>query len=221
MDKIGLLELIAKINTKDEYFTVSTETASWKARREAETLTDPSLFPLLQEIIEEYDGKRKDRREVRYAAYFIFGRLMQASFDKAACAFFLRRLGEETDKYVLSSMLDRISDWQRLAGKTVPAGSDTSNILRLIKDDRRPVRHSAIRALCACPGEESRDVLRCYLLQEDEKAFQYEIYYANIAMQSIGRPEDIPLLEPFLKSRRPDIKMTAQYAIRYIREREE
>ncbi|MDE7044875.1 MAG: hypothetical protein K2O97_07640 [Acetatifactor sp.] len=40
-----------------------------------------------------------------------------------------------------------------------------------------------------------------------------------IAMQTIGEPEDIPLLERFLKSRRPDIKLTAQFAIQYIRER--
>jgi len=219
MDKAGLLELIARINAKDEHYIVSTETASWKAHREAETLTDPALFPLLQEIIEEHDGKKKDQREIRNAAYFIFGRLMQASFEERACAFFLQRLGVETDKYILSSMLDRVHDWWRLAGKTVPAGLDVSNILTLAKEDRRPVRHSAIRALGACPREESRNILHDYLLQEDEKAYQYEIYYANIAMQGIGEPEDIPLLERFLKSRRPDIKMTAQYAIQFIQER--
>lgn len=219
MDKAGLLELIAKINTTDEHVAVSTETAGWKARREAEALTDPALFPLLQKIIEEHDGKQKDQREIRNAAYFIFGRLMQASFEEGACAFFLRQLGAETDKYILSFMLDRVHDWWKRAGKTIPAGLDISNILTLAKDDRRSVRHSAIRALGACPREESRDMLRSYLLQEDEKAYQYEIYYANIAMQGIGEPEDIPFLERFLKSRRPDIKMTAQYAIQFIQER--
>jgi len=219
MDKIELLELIAKMNTKEEHFTVSTETASWKAHREAETLTDPALFPLLQEIIEENEGKKKDKREIRDAAYFIFGRLMQVSFEQDACAFFLQRLGTETDKYILSSMLDRVHDWRRPAGKTIPADLDISNILTLAKDERRLVRHSAIHALGACPREESRNILLYYLLQEDEKAYQYEIYYANIAMQDIGEPADIPFLERFLKSRRPDIKITAQYAIQFIQER--
>ena len=59
-------------------------------------------------------------------------------------------------------------------------------------------------------------MLAFYLSQEDEKSFEYEMYYANIAMQSIGEPEDIPLLKRFLKSRRPDLKMTAQYAIEKI-----
>jgi len=219
MDKAELLELIAKINTKDEYFTVSTETTSWKALREAETLTDPVLFPLLQEIIEEHDGKKKDNREIRNAAYFIFGRLMQVSFERDACAFFLQRLGVETNKYILSSMLDRVHDWWKLAGKIIPDSLDISNILTLAKDARRLVRHSAIRALGACPRKESRSILLYYLLQEDEKAYQYEIYYANIAMQNIGEPEDIPFLERFLKSRRPDIKITARYAIQFIQER--
>lgn len=73
MDKTELLNLITKINTKDEHFTVSTETTSWKAYREAETLTDPAIFPFLQEIIEEYGrGKKKEKREIRNAAYFFW-----------------------------------------------------------------------------------------------------------------------------------------------------
>lgn len=219
MDKSELLALIMRINTKDEDFTISTETTSWKARREAEALTDPMLFSLLQEIIGEHEGNQKKDREIRSAAYFIFGRLMQAAFDSKACAFFLQRLWSEKDKYVLSAMLDRIYDQWRASGRMLPAELDISPILTLAKDERRLVRHSAIRALSACPRKESRDVLRYYLAQEDEKAYQYEIYYANIAMQSIGKPEDIPMLERFLKSRRPDLKITAGYAIGFIQER--
>ena len=219
MDKNELLDLIARINTREEQFTVSSETTSWKALREAETLTDPELFPLLQEIIEEHEGKRKEMREIRSAAYFIFGRLMQASFDQDACAFFLQRLSVETDKYILSSMLDRVYDWWKPAGKSIPASLDIFPILTLTKNAQRHVRHGAIRALAACPRKESRDALTYYLTQEDEKTYKYEIYYANIAMQGIGEPEDIPLLERSLKSRRRDIKITAQYAIQFIRER--
>lgn len=219
MEKNELLELIARINTKDEQFTNSTETIQWKALREAETLTDPALFPLLQEIIEAHKGKQKKTRDIRGAAYFIFGRLMQVSFNQNACAFFLQQLAIETNKYILSAMLDRVRDWRQLSGKTIPDNLDISPILTLTKHDQHLVRHSAIRALSACPRKESRDALRYYLNQEDEKAYQYEIYYANIAMQSIGEPEDIPLLERSLKSRRPDLKITAQYAIQYIKER--
>lgn len=218
MDKEGLLDLIARINTRDEPFTDSRETTSWKALREAETLTDPGLFPLLREVVAANEGKAK--RELRSAAYFIYGRLMEQVFSPAEAPFFLGRLLVETDKYVLSSILDRVADWGR-KGFLLPEEMDFSPILALTADERRPVRHDALRALSACPGEKSRRACAFYLQQEEEKTWQYEMYYANIALQTIGTPEDIPFLERFLKSRRPDLKITAQYAIRYIREREE
>lgn len=219
MDKAGLLDLIERINTRDEHFPVSTETTSWKALREAETLDDPGLFPLLREIVTENEGKGKEKREIRRAAYFIYGRGMEKAFSPAEAPFFLGRLSVETDKYVLSSILDRVADWGR-KGLLLPEEMDVSPVLALTVDERRSVRHDALRALSACPGEESRGACAFYLKQEDEKTWQYEIYYANIALQTIGIPEDIPLLERFLKSRRPDLKLTAQYAIQYIRERE-
>ncbi len=219
MDKNALLALIARINTRDEQFTVSSDTISWKALREAETLDNPALFPLLLEIIAEHKGKAKKQREVRDAAYFILGRLLEKSFDETAALFFIRQLEEEKDKYILHSMLCRIVDWQRNAKRTLPVGLDISPILALAKDERNPVRHSAIHALGTCPRTESRELLAYYLTQDDEKQYQYEIYYANIALQSIGEPADIPLLERFLKSRRPDLKITAQYAIEYIKKR--
>lgn len=219
MDKKALLDLIARINTQDESFAVSTETTRWKALREAEALTDPALFPLLSEIIAEHEGKEKQKRDVRDAAYFILGRLLEMSFDKTAASFFIQRLKKENDKHMLYSMLNRIADWQRSAKIMIPADVDISPILSLARDERRHVRHSAIHALGACPGSESRKVLAHYLMQADEKAWQYEMYYANIALQTIGEPADIPLLERFLKSRRPDLKLTAQYAIAYIEER--
>ena len=214
MDKAGLLDLIARINTREENIKISSETTGWKALREAETLEDPALFPLLREIVAENEGKAKAKRDVRSAAYFIYGRLMERAFSPGDCDFLLRRLEKETDKYLLHSMLDRIQDWQGRQGILLPPELDTSPVARL-------VRHAALHALGACPGEGSRKALRCWLSQEDEKACKYEMWYAAIAMQSIGEPEDIPLLERFLKSRRQDLKITAKNAIQFIKERAE
>jgi len=219
MDRGELMDLIARINTVDKTAACSTDTVRWKALREAETLTDPELFPLLREIITSHEGKAKAKREVRNAAYFIYGRLMEQVFLPENAPFYLGRLAVEIDKYVLSSILDRVKDWGR-KGRLLPPEVDVSPVIALTVDDRWLVRHSAIHALSACPGEASRRACTFYLGQEDEKAYKYEIYYANIALQTIGMPEDIPLLERFLKSRRPDLKLTAQYAIQYIRERE-
>ena len=220
LDKDGLLRLIAQMNTRDEKYTCSSETTSWKAHRKAETMDDPNLFPLLREIIRENEGKGKAQREVRSAAYFIYGRLLEKVFQKEDCDFFVRRLEVETNKYILSSMLDRVHDWRISKGIVLTPGLDISPIIDLTRDERWLVRHSAIYALIACPGEESRQALAFYLQQEDEKAYKYEIYYANIAMQAIGKSEDILLLERFLKSRSPTLKNTAEYAIQCIRERE-
>ena len=84
MDKNGLLHLITRINTQEEGIADSRETVRWKALREAETLTDPELFPLLQEIVRENKGKAKAKRDVRMAAGFIYGRLMEQAFDPAS-----------------------------------------------------------------------------------------------------------------------------------------
>ena len=218
MEKAELLALIARINTREECFTRSDETISWKALREAETLADPAIFSLLQEIITTNEGKKKEQREIRAAAYFIYGRLMEKAYLSEAVPFYIQRLTVESDKYVLSSLLDRVSDWGR-KNLLLPAELDLSPVLALTVEERRSVRHDAVRALSACPGEASRKACAYYLEQKDEKAYQYEIYYANIALQTIGEPPDILLLEWFLKSRRPDLKLTAQYAIQYIRER--
>ena len=173
MDKNGLLHLITRINTQEEGIADSRETVSWKALREAETLTAPELFQLLQEIVRENKGKAKAKRDVRMAAGFIYGRLMEQAFDPESCIFYLRWLEMETDQKLLCPMLDRISDWQRRVGRIIPAGVDISPILVLAKDSRCHVRHSAIHALRTCPGKKSRDVLKFYLTQEDEKVYKY------------------------------------------------
>ena len=74
MDKSDLQDLIAKINTK-ENLADSRETIRWKALREAETLEDADIFPMLREIITKNEGKGKAKREIRSAAYFIYGKV--------------------------------------------------------------------------------------------------------------------------------------------------
>lgn len=218
MNKVDLQNLITRINTKED-FTDSRDTVSWKALREAETFEDADIFPLLREIITENEGKVKVKREIRSAAYFIYGRLLGNNFHAEDCAFFLQQLTQETDKHIIEAMLEQIYHL-RYSKILFPPELDISPIISFTRNDKWQVRHTAIRALSVCPGVASRNALIFYLTQEDEKAYKHEMYYANIAMQTIGEPEDIPLLERFLKSRRPDLKITAQCAIQYIRERE-
>lgn len=222
MTKGEILALIARINTPREAgVKVSSETTRWKALREGETIDDPGVFPLLREIIGENEGKGAAKREIRSAAYFLYGRVMERACTPDAFPFFLGRLEAETDKHLLHGMLERVKDWHHRAGILLPPEADTAPVCRLTRDDRWLVRQSALHALSACPGAESREALRYWLGQEDEAKYKYEMWYAAIAMQSVGEAADIPLLERLLKSRRRDLKITAQNAIRQIGERAE
>lgn len=220
MNRDELSDLIARINTPREAgVRVSSETTRWKALREAETVADPGVFPLLRELVAENEGRSTAKKETRSAAYFIYGRVTERVFLPEDAAFLLRRLEAETDKYLLHGILERVKDWNHRAGILLPPETDTAPVVRLTREDRWLVRHSAIHALSACPGEESRAALAYWLTREDEAKCKYEMWYAAIAMQSVGEAADIPLLERFLKSRRRDLKITAQNAIQRINER--
>ena len=75
MSEKYIVELIQRINT-EETFTDST-TTSWKALREAETLSNPAFYPILKKII-LINPKPKDKK-IRDAAYFILGKLLKLS----------------------------------------------------------------------------------------------------------------------------------------------
>lgn len=207
MTKADILSLIARMNTV-QCLPSSSDSISWKAHREAETFRDASLFPVLREIICEH-GRPSDK-ELRKAAYFILGKLLKNQFDRAACDFFLHQLTVETDKHIISSMLDRIKEFD------IPAGLDIEPVKVHSKSEKWLIRHSAILALGSFATPESKEALSYYLKQEDEKAFRREITYANAALGRIGDPSDIPLLETHIHSRSRDIRDSAEFAIRWI-----
>lgn len=208
MDKKDLKNLIDRMTAVEETHN-SEDTVSWKATREAENLTDTALLPILEEIITENDKPKG--RHIRNEAYFIYGKILKNSFDRAGCVFFIKRLTAETDKYILSGMLDCVTDIE------IPTDMDISPIILHTQSEKWLVRHAAIRALGSCPTQKSRDALSFYLKQGDEKKYKYEITYANAAMGKIGESADIPLLELHIRSRIQDIKISAQMAIENIK----
>lgn len=210
MDRPQLEDLIKRMSTVEQTAD-SRDSASWKAHREAEALADPALLPMLEAFIAAHP-KKKERR-LRDDAHFIYGKILKNTFCPQGCAYLIRRLEAETDKHVLSAILDLLRDLP------IPGDLDISPILRCTRHEAWLVRYSAIRALGACPGEESREALRFYLAQEDEKAYRQEIIYANAAMGRIGTAADIPLLEKHLYTRIRDMKLSAQIAIERIRAR--
>lgn len=205
-----LQDLIARMGTAEQV-SDSRDSVSWKAHREAETLDDPALLPLLEEIIAAHPKAKE--RQIRCDAHFIYGKILKNRFTREGCAYLIGRLEAETNKYALYPILDLLRDLP------IPADMDIASILRCARHEQWLVRHSAIRALGACPSEESREALRWYLRQEDEKAYRQEIIYAQAALGRMGTPEDIPLLEGRLRSRSRDVRLSAEIAIERIRAR--
>lgn len=209
MTRIYIEELLQRMITKEEVKS-SDESVSWKAHREAEKLTDVSLYPILKELI-LLNSKPKDKN-YRNAAYFVMGKLIKNIPDNDGIDFYLKRLEVETDKYILSSMLDIVSEIK------IPTNISIKIIVSLSVSDKWLIRHSAINALGSSATSESKQALYYYINQVDEKAYKYEIVYANASLGKIGSLEDIPTLEQHIKSKIRDIHDSAEFAINRIQE---
>ena len=209
MDEDKLYDLIARMTIKEQ-LTSSEESVSWNAYREAERISDETVYPILKKIIEE----NHKNKAVRKAAYVIIGYSLRNIFNKEACIFLIQRLGEETDKYVVACILDK------LARIHIPEDIDMSLVIKCSQNDKWLIRHSALNALGSSSTHANREALLFFINQEDEKKYEYEIIYANASLGSIGSKEDIPFLEKHVKSRKRDIRDSARFAIDIIKERE-
>ncbi len=109
MNKTQLENLIERMNTPPEpEIRVSREMESWKAKREAEKLSDTALLPILEQIIDEHRGESDGEREVRRAARFIYAKILNNNFDEKGFSFLLNELFTETDYWTIGSILTSI-----------------------------------------------------------------------------------------------------------------
>ena len=208
MNEDKLYDLISRMIT-EEHVSSSEESVSWNAYREAEQISDETVYPILMKIVEE----NPKNKSVRAAAYTIIGYSLRNVFNEAACNFLIHRLGGETDKYVIGRILDR------LAQLSIPDDIDMSLVIKCSQNDKWIIRHSAINALGSSATQANRDALLFFINQEDEKKYKYEITYANSSLGKIGLKTDIPSLEKHIKSRKRDVRDSALYAIERIKER--
>nr|MDE5942899.1 hypothetical protein [Clostridia bacterium] len=175
---------------------------------------------IIYEIVNEKEGKDERKPLLRSRCYYIIGQITKKTFEHQDCEYIFKQLKNEfknTD--VLYSLIEVICNWRNDANIFVPSDIDITPLTEIVMKKRGYIKNCAIQALGCCPRKESRDILRTFLMQEDEKKHKEEIGWSNIALQYIGEPEDIPYLERFLKSRIPNSKSTAQYAIKFIKER--
>ena len=109
MTKTQLENLIKRMNAPYEpEIKVSWENESWKARREAEKLSDNALLPVLEQIIDEHRGESDGERELRRDARFIYAKILSNNFDEKGFLFLLNELFTETDYWTIKSILTNI-----------------------------------------------------------------------------------------------------------------
>jgi HEAT repeat protein len=208
MDKY-LVELIDRMNyTGDQIMEAgfdSSKTISWKALREVEKITNPVFIPQLMTFIE--NEKDKDKRD---KAYFILGHISKNINDKTTGQFLINRIKKETDKYVIGSMLSV------LAKVVKPEGTDFLPLIHATKDERWLVSQKAIQAFANSEDEIAETTLINFLETSEDP---YELIYSNATLNKIGTPKAIPHLQKHLKSRKRDVKLSAQFAIDEIKKR--
>ena len=209
MNEDKLYDLIARMTIK-EHATSSKESVSWNAYREAERISDETVYPILKKIIEE----NHKNKAVRRAAYVIIGYSLRNIFNKEACIFLIQKLDEETDRQGVESILEGLSRIH------IPEDIDMSLVIKCSQNDKWLIRHSALNALGSSATKANRNALLFFINQEDENKYKYEIIYANASLGKIGLKEDIPFLEKHIKSRKRDIRASALFAIDRIKERE-
>ncbi len=183
----------------------SSKTISWQALREAEKVDNIDFIPQLIAFIDkEKDKKKRDR------SYFLLGHIAKNTSDAAALAFLIHRIDKETDKYIISSLLERIAAIKK------PIGTDFQPLIKMTQSDKWQIRLSAIKSLNYCFDPLVENVL-IDIIENSEDVF--DIIYANATLNKIGTPKAIPYLEKHLKSRKRDVKHSAQYAIEQIKKR--
>lgn len=198
-----LIDLLNRMNdTSDRKMEAgydSSKTISWKAHREAEKLNNGDYIPqLIDYAVKE---KKKDNRE---QAYFILGHLVKNTNDKDGVQFLINQIDKEKDKYTISSLLDRISNFEKAPDVNIDP------IINAVKSDKWLIRHSAISALKQTENKNAEAALIEVLKSSTDF---HDLSYANSTLGSIGTNDSIPYLQNLLSYKKQDVGCSALHAI--------
>jgi HEAT repeat protein len=183
----------------------SVDSISWRAYREAEGLTDLSMIPELVAFLNSSPAKGH-----RQAAYFVLGKLGKNTQNPDCVASLLSCVPGEPDKYALATLLGGLADIRK------PIHVDLAPVYRLLDDKRWLVRHSAIQALNNAESPEAEDRLLSVLATSADAD---DLIYCHATLNRIGTVKSLSRLREGLKSRKRDVKLSAQMAIEAIQAR--
>jgi len=200
-----LADLIRRMATVEPSPTNSEESISWHAHREAEALNDTSMLEELRSVL---PSKRETGE--RSAAYFALGWVGANSGSTRAAGILVESLPSEKNKYALSSLL------HALARAPKADAFDIVPVLALLRDKRWLVRHAAIESLKGARSPQAEDSI-LKLMADNSDAD--DLCYCHSTLNQIGTPKSLPALTANLKSRKRDVRMSAESAIAAIRAR--
>ena len=185
----------------------SDRSVSWHAHREAEALSDASL---IDELVQHVQHESK--QDCRRAAYFILGKLGEKFPTSDVPQFLVEQAKKENNKYVLATLLDA------LAQVSKPSDLDLSPVYVHLADERWLVRHSAIQSLKRTNSPKVEDMILHVL---ETTSDPNDLVYCQATLNEIGSAKAIPFIAKNLKSRKRDVKDSAQFAIEAIEAREQ
>lgn len=210
MTKEELYNLLDEMSLPDAIVN-KLHTPQWRFWKKETHINENEAFLLLREFVER--RPKETDAEIRENAYSVLAKLLLHNMQIEYCQFLIDRLAAETNKYILHTMLSNIRRLQ------LPEGIDISPIIACSKSEQWLVRHNAIMTLGISSTAESREAVRYWVRQEDNKKYRFELFYANSVLGFIGEPEDIALLGRHIHSRIQDVRETAIYAIENIKKR--
>lgn len=135
---------------------VSREMESWKAKREAEKLSDTALLSVLEQIIGEHRGENNEEREVRRAARFIYAKILSNNFDENGFLFLLNELFTETDYWTIGSILTSI--WFL----DIPQNTNLSPLLNFAENANRENLRMVLNILSEYKKKGNKDAISAY-----------------------------------------------------------
>jgi len=153
--------------------------------REAEEVKDETFIPQLILFIDQQKDKKK-----RDKAYFLLGHNANNTGNPEGLDYLISRVNQETDKYIISSLLDRIADIHK------PIRTDLQPLIQAIKSNKWLIRHSAILSLNNSSDSLAETVLIDIITNSEEPI---DLIYANATLGDIGTERATPFLEKYLK----------------------
>ena len=203
--RASLTDLIARMAVCDGNIN-SNQSVSWLAHREAEALSDASLISELADFVQ-----KESTQDSKKAAYFILGKLGEKFPESECAAFLLAQAKKERNKYVLATLLVALGHISK------PSDLDLTPAYAFLADERWSVRHSAIQSLTRTNSPEVENMILRVLETTNDR---YDVVYCQATLNEIGTAKAIPFIAKNLKSRKRDVRDSAQLAIEAIEARE-